>query len=470
MDEFDLDRATEVGWAGFLNRLAGHLIALAEPLRITPYGADDTDEGIFPVLTVEADEDHLRAQLHTPGGRPWPEDSRRERMLSLGWSEEPGKATYLLRMPRSHAHLLAATLTDTLRQVVGAPHPAFLDAGALSISAPAGPDQASAEMDSVPDIDLDTAIKVTSPAELRQAVRSTLHAAMGHPPRHDADGDIPIIFGTTLVYVRTADSQAVVSIFAVVVQDIADLDAARREVGILNRQSVFAKFHLVADQVIASVAIPCLPFVPRHLVGMVELMGKELDRLDDALALRVRGRRWIDLMTGADAPTEQEAQGAINPPYDPGGYSGGQGSGGAREGQRGEGGQKAQDDLAPATRHTANVDVTDDEGGDEEEDAELPDELLTLLQLDADGQGGLEPALVADVCHHDRSLLLRLIRISEEQTIAWRQSVEEARAVGDAEEARVAGGELRGWDSTVRELRAALRHVVTFGGEEGRAG
>lgn len=414
MDEFDLDRATEVGWAGFLTRLAGHLGESAEPLRITAYGADP---GSFPVLEVEPSDDVLRGELRAPQGQAWQHDDRQRHLLDMGWQEDPDGTAYRIELPRSHAHLLASILTDTLREVVGAPHPAFLDAGTLTISAPQGPDQVDAEP---PVVDLDRAIRVVTPAELRAAVEQTLHVAMGHPPRKDADGDIPIIYGTTLVYVRTADSQPVVSVFAIVVQDVADLDAAQREVGILNRQSVFAKFHLVGRQVVASVAIPSLPFVPRHLVGIVELMGKEIDELDDALALRVKGRRWIDMITSTDDPVEVAD--------------------------------------APAQE--------EEEDGDEDED-DLPEELLTLLQLDAEGTGPLEPALVADVCHRDRALILRLIRIAEEQTISWRESVDEARAAGDVEEARVATGELSGWQSTVKDLRAALRHVVTFRGEDG---
>lgn len=278
-----------------------------------------------------------------------------------------------------------------------------------------------------------------SPGDLRQAVDATLHSTMGHAPRHDSDGDIPILFGTTLVYVRVADGQPVVSIFGVVVQDIADMDAARREVELLNRQSVFAKFHLVGRQIIASVAIPCLPFVPRHLVGMVELMGKELDQLDDALAERVRGRRWIDIMTGSGSPGDPEPLGGVR-----------QVTVGSIDAPEGPGtGSGLVDGGTPA----------DDEAGEDE----LPEELMTLLQLAADDEDRLDAALVADVCHRDRTLILQLIRIAEEQTISWRESVDAARAAGDADEARVASGEMRGWESTVRDLRAALRHVVTCG-------
>lgn len=460
MDEFDLDRAAEVGWAGFLTRLAGHLATMTEPLRITPYGADDTDAAPYPVLLVEPADDLLQAQLFPPGGVPWPEDSRRERMVGLGWSEELGGAAYRLRMPRAHAHLMAAALTDTLRDVAGAPHPAFLDAGALTISAPAGPDQAEAP---VPELDLDEAIKVTTPVELREAVETSLHVVMGHPPRRDADGDIPIVFGTTLVYVRTADSQPVVTIFAVVVQDIADLGAARREVGILNRQSVFAKFHLVGNQVIASVAIPSLPFVPRHLVGMVEMMGKELDQLDDALALRVSGRRWIDIMTGVEAPGEPAAD-PVNPPYE--------GDDAGQQGSRPDGGDDGAGPGRGPGRGTRDVDGDDDVDGSPQVDGTpLPDELVTLHQFHVDDDAPLDPAVVADVCHRDRSLVLQLIRAAEEQTLSWRRTLDEARAAGATDAARDATDELKTWNMTARDLRAALRHIVTFGGgDEGSTG
>jgi hypothetical protein len=422
MDEFDLDRTTEVGWASFLSRLADHLGVLTEALVVTPLGGDA--DGATPVLEVTADADGvadepmLHAQLRAPTGTAWSEDERSRHLLSLGWTAAPGHTAYLLDLPRSHAHLLAAVVTDTLREVVGVPHPAFLDAGELTIAAPAE----DVQQEQPPELDLDAAITVQTPAELRRLVDATLHLALGHAPRHDHDGDVPILFGSALVYVRTADTQPVVTVFAIPVQDIGDLEAARREAEIFNRRSVYGKFHLVGRQLVASVAVPCLPFVPRHLVGMVELMGREIDRLDEDLALRVRGRRWIDLLAGAGPA------GAPLPAGDPGPSAGP---------------EPTADEVAEAP--------------------EQPPELTTLLRLEADG-ADLPPALVAEVCHHDRDLILRLLRLAEEQTISWRSTVGQARTAGDADAARTAADQMRGWARTVRNLRAALRHVVTFGG------
>lgn len=57
-------------------------------------------------------------------------------------------------MPRSHAHLLAAVLTDAFREVVCVGHPAFLDAGSLTITAPQEPEEIEPPR---PEIDLDMA-------------------------------------------------------------------------------------------------------------------------------------------------------------------------------------------------------------------------------------------------------------------------------------------------------------------------
>ena len=476
MDEFDLDRTTEVGWASFLSRLADHLSTLTRPLTMAPLGGEvdgspvvevRPDEGVDESVDDGVDERPagaaddggtddgtadtvLHAQLRRPAGPSWPDEERARHLAALGWTAAPGHTAYRLDLPRSHAHLLAAVLTDTLREVVGVPHPALLDAGELTIAAPPegrhdGEDEGAAP--APPELDLDRAVRVRTPAELRTLVDATLHVALGHPPRHDHDGDVPILFGSALVYVRTADAQPVVTVFAIPVQDITDLDAARREVEIFNRRAVFGKLHLVGRQLVASVAIPCLPFVPRHLVGMVELLGSEIDRMDEDLATRVRGRRWVDLLTGtgpAGEPLERPGPAADAGPD--GARADGAAAGGAAAGGTGADGTGAGPDGAPHA-----------------EDEALPPELETLLQLTAEG-APVAPAVVAEVCHHDRDLLLRLIRLAEEQTISWRASVREARGAGDADAARAAADEMRGWSRTVRDLRAALRHVVTFGG------
>ena len=91
---------------------------------------------------------------------------------------------------------------------------------------------------------------------------------------------------------------------------------------------------------------------------------------------------------------------------------------------------------------------------------ELPEQLMTLLQLDRDGETPLEPRLVSSVCDHDRGLLLRLIRIVELEVISWGSSTEEARSADDADTAAICEGEAASWQQTLSQLRAALRYLV----------
>ncbi len=89
-------------------------------------------------------------------------------------------------------------------------------------------------------------------------------------------------------------------------------------------------------------------------------------------------------------------------------------------------------------------------------DAELPEALLTMLQLDPDNIS-LTPEQVARICGHDRADILRYIRTCEEQSLSWSQSADEA---ADPDEAAACQQEDEAWRATAEKLRAALRLVV----------
>lgn len=97
--------------------------------------------------------------------------------------------------------------------------------------------------------------------------------------------------------------------------------------------------------------------------------------------------------------------------------------------------------------------------GDAEGDA-LPVELMTLLYLDPGGAGSVSAQTAASVCQHDLGLLLRLIRICEEDVLAWREAAQEATEEADWDEADACQREANGWQTTVHLLQRALRVVV----------
>lgn len=47
--------------------------------------------------------------------------------------------------------------------------------------------------------------------------------------------------------------------------------------------------------------------------------------------------------------------------------------------------------------------------------------MQTLLELDAEDPGSIDPELAAHICGHDRELVLALIKENSEQEIAWRE-------------------------------------------------
>ncbi|MBA2532419.1 MAG: hypothetical protein H0V23_10000, partial [Nocardioidaceae bacterium] len=349
-------------------------------------------------------------------------DERGEGLLAeLGWGaptyrrgDEPdrGSANFHVDLPRSYADRLAAMAIRALRDVWSVPHPAFLTAETadeelpdLGLPAPAEPEPANALEVGYP-VDAD---------DLQRLVDASLTPVFGHPPEKDADGDIPVRSGNTLLFVRVRRDSPVVEVLAPLVRDITGRTRAAEVVADLNRGSSLTKFVLMDDTVFAVVALPARPFVPAHLRDMLALMFQTAHDHDDDLAKRLQGRRIV-----ADAEPTIE------------------------------------------TSESLDEDVRDDaDADDDDESNELAPELLTLLQLDPDGEGSVDAATAASVCGHDRDLILRLLRESEEQQIAWRTSADTDAADRDRDEAEACRHEASGWGRTIETLRGALRLVFS---------
>jgi hypothetical protein len=76
--------------------------------------------------------------------------------------------------------------------------------------------------------------------------------------------------------------------------EVSELDRAKFEVEVLNRERPFAKFVLVGDRIVAQVHVPAVPFVPEHLRQTLSMMCELADEVDDDLAVRVSGRRFLE--------------------------------------------------------------------------------------------------------------------------------------------------------------------------------
>lgn len=447
---FGFEERTAQAWVRFQARLADRLAELS---------GDD-------VLVVEVQVGHVEGAGATPfvrfagGGGSMlrgevasntylaPEhalDAEQERaLLRLGWGEptagpvEPavGEGNFSVDLPQEEADRLAVMATRTLRDVLGVVHPVFLSGH--------GPEVDGAEavpVEPVAEVDEPAAVMPDDAEHLRELVDLALTPLFGQVPVHDGDGDIAVPWGSSIVYVRVDEERPVVELFGFAALDVTALDRAVFEVGVLNRDERFLKFVLEDDRVMARIHLPAWPFVPEHLRSMLTLMSARLDDLDEDLVARVGGLRAVDLVGdegGDDEPDEADELGLDGPEN---GFENG-----LEENEAGEGGID-EDDAAAALERT-----------------ELDGALLTLLQLDADAVGSVDPELAASICGYDRALVLRLLGDTGRQEIAWRDARDRATIAGKPLEAEACAHELDAWERTTTLLRAALREIVEGAG------
>jgi hypothetical protein len=419
LGEFDLDRSTARAWSQFQARLGDHLAAMQDDdiliLEVDSTMSED-DDGAAPYVQFCAwGDDMVRSEVSSNeylDPRYALEPAASDVLTELGWcaptvsrdhdGDHSGSANFFVDVERSSADRLAVMTVRALRDVFGVAHPAFLSAQSSGNNgAPPELGIPSPVVESTIEVDEPLAVMPESVEHLRSLVDAALTPVFGHGPKHDADGDIPVVAGSALLFIRVLDDAPAVEIFSTIVRGITALDAAARVVTDLNNGIRMIKFVLVDDVIIAVAHVAALPFAPLQLRGVLDYMSRVADGVDDGLVARLGGRRAF----------EEDATGE------------------------------------PASE-------------EDEEEGELPAELLTLLHLDPDGDSTVEPDLAASICNYDRDVVLRLLKISSQEEIAWRQSYDEATMKGDRDEAAACDSEAAGWAKTVETLRGALRVIV----------
>lgn len=426
--DFDLDRSTARAWSRFQARLADHIAEMRDDdvLVVVSESAteEDEDDGCAPYVQFCAwGEDRVRCEVSsnaylTADHRLDPVGT--ETLKGLGWAPpthgpddadaDAGSANFHLDVERSSADRLAVMTVKALRDVFGVAHPVFLTADNLTGDDEPVPDlgvpaaSPAATPASTPVTDEPVAIAPRDREHLQSLVDDALTPFFGHRPEHDEDGDIPVVSGSGLVFVRVLDGAPAIQMFAALVCDVTELERAAFEVSVLNRDLRFIKFVLVDDTVMAYLYLPAWPFAPEHLRGMLALMAEVVDQVDDDLVRRVGGRRAFET-DGASGPAEASEEAS--------------------------------------------------------EEASVHPAMMTLLQLDAESPGSVDPELAASICQMDRDLILQLISWNSEQESVWRQARDEATLAGDPdEEVAACDREMHDAERTTNLLRRALRVVV----------
>ncbi len=325
----DLKAKVAQAWEEFAAALIGAIAALPVgthlDLALDPT-ASGTGDAVYGVTVEVGPGDRLLTLGVGNGSLPDGYRLGREQiaaLVALGWAPPgvvPGSGEeFGLLGTVADARRTAIVVARTLRDVYGAPHPAFVtylvrDADDEPVEAPtlgtarpllgARP-EGTGELAMLPDEDLDgdepLASRVTTVvARLLKTTPDALHV--------DADGDIGIRAGSAMVFVRVRDNPALVDVFSPVLTEVEPTEKLYVKLSELTNRMPIGRLYCTGDTVWASVPVFGRDFQPTHLMLAVQVMTGLADELDDRLHGEFGGRRFFGdgdkpVFKSGDAPT-----------------------------------------------------------------------------------------------------------------------------------------------------------------------
>jgi hypothetical protein len=303
MDEDDLDfgEAVEAAWMEFRQRLSGRLAMMTGHdvfgLEVEVGAESGELSGASPYLQFAAwGEGMIRAEAVSNGyldQRYRLTPDRESRLVELGWQaptcaepEEPdeGSANFWVDLPTAEAGRLATMAVGALREVYGCAHPSFLGAE---------DDPLAARTDFTQDDDPEPTVPADSD-ELAVLVDRTLASMFEEPLGRDPEGDVPIVAGASVLFVRIARDKPAVDLYCELVLGVRDRARAAVELDLLNGSHEIARFRLRDDVVVMEHRLLAWPFAASQLRLAIGLMLHGLDDTARALATRLGGHRFAE--------------------------------------------------------------------------------------------------------------------------------------------------------------------------------
>jgi T3SS (YopN, CesT) and YbjN peptide-binding chaperone 1/T3SS (YopN, CesT) and YbjN peptide-binding chaperone 3 len=312
----DLKSKVQEAWQEFASGLARAITGLASgvQLEITlDPTATGTGHAVYEVSVQKRPDGTLGALA--VGNAGLPEDHRLDRsavaeMVVLGWSppgviEGSGRDFGMLGSNTDTARF-AIIVTKTLRDIFGAPHPAFLmytahdEADEQAEVRPLGtarhsdgrdPQLESLRLDEVgfsiledPSMPLDERVRIVV-AGVQRIDPDTLAV--------DSDGDIGVRAGSAMVFVRVKETPPLVDVFSPILTDVKASEKLYTKLSELTTKMPVGRLYYANDTVWASVPVFGRDFQPTHLMLALQVMTGLADELDDRLHGEFGGRRFF---------------------------------------------------------------------------------------------------------------------------------------------------------------------------------
>ncbi|PZM98056.1 MAG: hypothetical protein DIU79_01095 [Actinobacteria bacterium] len=328
----DLRSKVTVAWQEFARDLSASLrrLPVGAQVEVTlDPTATGTGTAVYSVSLHHAEQDQITALAVSNAGLP--PEHRMDRaaiadLVALGWAPpgvlEGSADCFGMRTTVDDANRLAATVTRTLRDVYGAPHPAFLvylahrDGEPIPMD-PIGSARPEPVWTDQPELGLLRASERSLGEEerpLEERVRAVVAAMMRSAPDQlhvDADGDIGIRAGSAMVFVRVRDNPPLVDVFSPVLTEVRPTERLYARLSELTNRMPLGRLYCTDDTVWASIPVFGRNFQPVHLVLAIQVMTGLADELDDRLHGEFGGRRFFgdDKSLGAEgrsAPSDGE--------------------------------------------------------------------------------------------------------------------------------------------------------------------
>lgn len=259
---------------------------------------DDGGGGTAPYVQVLVEDGalvHAEAVSNRFLARQFRLDKPRRRALrALGWQRPSGDVDnywWGADLPGC-AEDVADLLVATLREVYGVPAPAFLVVGGFAPNGPLAREVRPfglAKVQPQPrEVDLTVAI-ATSPDELRDLVAGAVSEVTDIEVRFDADGDIPVPAGDTVIYVRVEEDSPSVRLFAPLLHEVKWTPRVGHTLNDVNQHLRYAKVTHESGYLVVNAHLPCLPFVPEQLRQALTGMSGMVDGLGSMLRRQIGG-------------------------------------------------------------------------------------------------------------------------------------------------------------------------------------
>lgn len=299
----DLGAKVTEAWRDFARALRSALPALpsGSHLEVTlDPTASGTGDAVYGVSLRKGDEGTTALAV---GNAALPEGFRLDRsqvaqMVALGWSP-PGVLAGSGESFGLADGDIAMIVTRTLRDVYGAPHPAFLvyttrdsQDELLSIAQLGSARHQSAMDNAIP------AIESVSLAglDLAERVRIVVAALTKTDPDElavDGDGDIGIRAGSAMVFVRVRDNPPLIDVFSPVLTEIEPSERLFVKLSELTNRMPIGRLYCTSGTVWASVPVFGRDFQATHLSLAIQVMTGLADELDDRLHGEFGGKRFF---------------------------------------------------------------------------------------------------------------------------------------------------------------------------------